>query len=147
MKKKGISMIILIITIIILLTLVATVTMSYRTIIQSTRVREFANELNVIQNAVNQYHFMNGEIPIIGSLSIKLDPYQSTNSDREYQYDILDLSELGITELKRGVPGNTNTLDVYTVSRETGKVFYLAGVSIDEKRYYTLTEELREKLN
>jgi type II secretory pathway pseudopilin PulG len=147
MNKKGISMVMFVIAIAMVLVLITAFTTSYSTIVKSTRMREFANELNSIQSLADQYKFLNGEYPIKERCSFYLDPYRLVDSNTSYNYDILDLDKLGVGELNRGYPGDTSTLDVYAISCETGQVFYLAGVEIDKKWYYTLTDELKEKLD
>ena len=59
MKKSGISMIILVTSIAVVLVLLTAVTTSYNVILRSVRMREFANELNLLQKAVDEYKFLN----------------------------------------------------------------------------------------
>ena len=152
MKKKGLSMVMFVIAIAVVLVLVTAFTTSYEVILRSVRIREFANEINSLQKAVDEYKFMNGEYPY------KSDEYTfdiSTVKDGGYgqfgkttgtmKFYIIDLNKLGIDELKRGTTG-TN-LDVYAVSKENGKVYYLAGEEIAGDYYYTLVDEMEEKLD
>lgn len=148
MKKNGISMIVFVIAIAMILVLVTAVTASYTNIIKSTRLKEFANEIRAVQNAANEYKFMNGEYPITEVCAIQLDSTAVKEADQNnYSYYVLDVNKLGLSELKHGMPGNVDTLDVYAISKNTDTVYYLAGVEIDKKWYYYLTDDLKQKLD
>jgi len=154
MNKKGVSMIIFVIAIAMVLVLVTAVTTSYNVVINSTRMREFGNELNQIQKAVDEYNFLNGEYPVSGEYILDLQLISATSRQKQFgktegtvEFDIIDMQKLGITELSRGIPVNIENLDVYAISKENGKVYYLAGVKLNKSWYYTLVDEIREKLD
>lgn len=153
-KKRGISMVLFVIAIAMVITLVMAVTTSYNNIISSTRKREFASEIYMIQRAVDEYKFMNGEYPCKGTQPYTFYTNTIFDDERE-QFGInedvdelnlyyVDYSKLGIKELNRGLGKGTDT---YVLSLENGKVYYLAGVEIDRVKYYTLTDELKKKLD
>ena len=52
----------------------------------------------------------------------------------------VNLDTINITDTKYG--NKTSDKDVYVVSTETGRVYYLEGVKAKKKTYYTLTEDL-----
>lgn len=153
-KKRGISMILFVISIAMVLVLVTAVTTSYNVIINSARMREFGSEINMIQKAVDEYKFLNEKYPEKGEYTLYLDLVSpssrisqfETSGDRVEMY-IIDLKKLGIEKIDRGSSNDFDSLDVYAVSKENGKVYYLAGVKIDRTWYYTLTDDLKEKLD
>ena len=151
MKKKGLSMVMFVIAIAVVLVLVTAFTTSYEVILRSVRIREFANEINSLQKAVDEYKFMNGEYPYNGECVFNISNVegggygQFGKTTGTMKFYIIDLNKLGIDELKRGTTG-TN-LDVYAVSKENGKVYYLAGEEIAGDYYYTLVDEMEEKLD
>lgn len=154
MNKKGISMIIFVIAIVMVLVLVTAVTTSYTTIINSTKIREYGNELNSLQKAVDEYELLNGEYPVKQEYSLNLDLINTTSKETQFgkssgimEFYIIDLEKLGVTKLNRGIPINIDTMDAYAISKDNGKVYYLAGVEIDENWYYTLVDEIKEKLD
>ena len=154
MDKKGISMVIFVISIAMVLVLITAFTTSYNVIIKSARMREFASELNSLQKAVDEYKFLNDEYPKKGEYLLDLDTVSPNKREEQFgkvegtmDFYIIDLNKLGIKELGRGVNGNTENLDIYAVSKENGKVYYLAGQKIDKYWYYTLIDELKEKLD
>ena len=155
MNKKGVSMIIFVISLAMVLILVTAITTSYNVIINATRMREFANELNMMQKTVDEYFFLNGEYPQRGEYTLDLNIVNSSVKDSQFgsgidymDFYIIDLAKLGIDKLNRGTSNivNDNSLDVYAISKDNGKVYYLEGVKIDKTWYYTLTDKLREKL-
>lgn len=154
MSKKGISMLMLVIAIIIILTLTTAVTASYNIVINSTKMREFGNELVSLQKAVDEYNFLNNEYPVKEEYTLNIELIDEASRQEQFgkttgtmDFYIVDLKKLGITELKRGISSNIGNLDVYAISKENGKVYYLAGVSINKIVYYTLIDEIREKLD
>lgn len=154
MNKKGISMVMFVVAIAIILALTTAVTTSYTVIINSTKMREFGNELNSIQKAVNEYNFLNNEYPIKEEYTLDLELIDEKSRELQFgkttgtmEFYIIDLNKLGITKLNRGLPGNLDNLDIYAISKESGKVYYLSGVSINKTVYYTLVDEIREKLD
>ena len=147
MKKNGISMIIFVISIAMILTLVTTFTASYNVIIESSRKREFASELNSVQKAVDQYKFMNNEYPVVSDYILSLNLTNREDTSNEKQFYVIDFSKLDIDELQRGTSGDTSSLDIYGIDKDEGKVYYLAGVQINKDWYYTLDDNLRKLLN
>ena len=154
MNKKGISMVIFVIALAMILVLVTAVTASYNVIINSTRMREFANEINTIQKAVDEYKFLNDEYPQRGEYTLNLSTVNASSKVSQFgsnistmDFYLIDLAELGIDRLNRGTSNEVGSLDVYAICNTNGKVYYLNGVEIDNKYYYTLTDTLREKLD
>lgn len=158
-KKNGVSLLMLVITIVIALILFTVITMSYNNVITSTKQREFANEIHNLQNLVDQYYFMNDKYPVTDSSAIEFDlstlksRYKlQFSSEPDYQSGVislqeLDLVEVGADNITRGLKKDGNANDIYVVSPKTGIVYYLAGQEIDGDYYYTLTDDLKDKLD
>lgn len=154
MCKKGISMVVLVIGIATILVLATVATTSYNVIIRSARMREFGGEINSLQKAVKEYKFMNGEYPQKGEYTLNLsdidEKYRAEQFGKEsgnIEFYKIDLQKLGIKEIARGLESDDEELDFYAISKENGNIYYLAGVKIGDKYYYTLIDELREKLD
>ncbi|MDD2627893.1 MAG: hypothetical protein PHR25_02465 [Clostridia bacterium] len=56
-------------------------------------------------------------------------------------YYIIDLKDIGIKNTEYG--NREDEKDVYVISKETWKVYYIKGANIGRKKYYSLTNELR----
>lgn len=154
MNKKGLSLVVFVISIAVALALTTVITTSYSVVVNSTKLREFGNEINQLQKAVDEYNFLNNEYPILQKYSLDLELVELSSRNKQFGTDsgslefyIIDLQKLGIYGLQRGYPINIQTRDAYAISKNNGKVYYLAGVNIGDTSYYTLTDEIKEKLD
>ena len=154
MNKKGLSLVVFVISIAVALALTTVITTSYSVIANSTKLREFGNEINQLQKAVDEYNFLNNEYPIYQKYSLDLEFIDASVRSKQFgtetgslEFYIIDLQKLGISEIRRGNPINIQTRNAYAISKNNGKVYYLAGVNIGDDWYYTLTDEIKEKLD
>lgn len=144
---------ILMITVAVMIILASTTIVSYNNIVEDTLKRDFASEIYSVQKLVEQYHFINNEYPINEEYILDMD-----NIDSKYMYEfeketiedgnivfyVIDLNKCDVQEIKRGK--NKISGDVYVVSNKTGIVYYIDGVVIDDMKYYTLTDDLRNEI-
>ena len=167
MNKKGISLIILIITIVLIIILLGITTAGIGNAIQNARMTSFGEDLNLIEDAVNVYYEQNGDFPKVndnvyvysnGTLTsegenITLDSNYVSDFEQELvkNYDlsdgesvvsdtvfyIVDLSKIDVRRTNRGTGKNGNT-DVYVMSYPTQTIYYLKGVIADDKIYFSL---------
>lgn len=154
MNKKGLSLVVFVISIAVALALTTVITTSYSVIANSSKLREFGNEINQLQKAVDEYNFLNNEYPIFQKYSLDLEFVDASVRSKQFgtetgslEFYIIDLQKLGISEIRRGNPINIQTRNAYAISKNNGKVYYLAGINIGDKWYYTLTDEIKEKLD
>lgn len=156
-KKRGITFLILVITIVFVLIIATAITVSFNNIIKSTNKKDFANELNTLQKIVDQYKFMNNKYPISPKeITLSLDDMNIAElkqfedepgyASKEVILREINLVEAGVDNITRGVKRGYNELDIYTVSETTGKVYYLKSEKFNGIRYYTLTDELKNSL-
>lgn len=155
-KKDGISLLVLVITIVVTIILASTIVISYNAITTSTLKKEFAKEIYTIQKQVEQYKFMNNIYPLGEDITIDLSTINESNKIEfkdENGYESgkiilkkIDLYEAGVESVKRGVAKDGDTADVYAYSTVTGKAYYIKGVKISKVMYYSLTDELRKQI-
>lgn len=153
--KKGITMLALIITILIMLIISSTVVISGSGVLNSSKAIKFGTEISYVQSLVDSYkEYNNGNYPITDiSLNINI---SKVNVEDRTQFNGEDISDNLLSLYKfdkslfEGIDllfGNEkDSLDVYAVSIKTGKVYYLKGVKISVKTYFTLTDDLKEKI-
>lgn len=154
--KKGITLAVLIVTIIITMLLVSAIVVSYDSIKTSTKKKEFAKEIYTVQKVVDEYKFRKEKYPVTITVDFSIatieneDKLQFMNepgyNSNEVSFKVIDLYEAGIENITRGTQKNSNTNDIYVVSENTGKVFYLKGEEIGDKVYYTLSDELKKEI-
>ena len=140
-------------TVTIMLILMTTIIIAANNISNNTKRINFASEIKSIQQAVDSYVEKNeGEYPTVNSVITdisQLDPiYQSQFTangesliDGKIILNEIDYSKIGVTDLKYGT-GKRGNNDIYAVSNQTGKVYYVMGINIDNYSYYTLTQDL-----
>ena len=152
-NKLGITMIALMFTILIVIILASTVTISASNIIKTTKKKEFAKEIYTIQRKVDEYNFKNSKLPIGDSIlfdisnvkdkeGFSLEPSYSSGKVTLYK---INYYEADIENLNRGLNKEEN--DIYVVSKDTKKVYYLKGIKFDDKYYYTLDDTLKNSLD
>lgn len=152
--KKGISLIVLLITLAVILILLTTITFSADNIISNTKKRQFAKEIYEVQNLVDKYKYENDDYPyIIENDKKKVININGENIDEQFISEDsinntitlypIDLYKAGVQNLSRGTNKNDNEKDVYAFSNKTGKVYYVKGFKVRNTTYYTLTDELK----
>lgn len=152
--KKGISLLVLLITIAVILILLTTITFSADNIISNTKKRQFAKEIYEVQNLVDKYKYENDDYPyIIENDEKKVININVENIDEQFVGEDsinntitlypIDLSKAGVQNLSRGTNKNDNENDVYAFSNKTGRVYYVKGYKVRNNTYYTLTDELK----
>lgn len=153
--KKGISLIVLLITIAVILILLTTITFSAGNIISNTKKRQFAKEIYEVQNLVDKYKYENDDYPyIIEKDEKKVININGENIDEQFVGEDsinntvtlypIDLYKAGVQNLSRGTKKDNNENDVYAFSDKTGKLYYVKGYKVGRYTYYTLTNELRK---
>ena len=157
MNKKGFSMVALAASLTIVMILLTTVTISVLNSLNNSRKVQFALEINSIEASINTYYVANGEYPTGSSVTLDLtgiDSYKDqilangevpTSDNKVILYEI-DYSKIGnlTTNLGNGKNGEN---DIYALSQETGRVYYLQGLKIGSEVYFTLTEDLKNVLS
>ena len=150
--KRGITAVSSAILVVVITILSSVVVISSYSSIENSKRTVFAIELSNIQENVTRYYedSLNNEYPTNNSkYTLDLSSVTSSSLDQfsgelrinkqVYLYEV-DFSLLGITDTAYG---NKKTEDdVYVLSKETGKVYYVQGIKANNKTYYTLTEDL-----
>lgn len=144
-------------TVTIMLILMTTIIVAASSISNNTKRINFASEIKSIQQAVNSYVIKNeGEYPTINSIVVDISELDSTYQSQftangesvvggKIILNEIDYSKIGITDLKYGT-GKRGANDIYAVSNQTGKVYYVMGLKIGNYAYYTLTTDLAKLL-
>ena len=152
-NKSGISLIMLSVTVVVIIILASTTIVSYNNIITDTLKKDFANEIYTIQKLVEHYEFLNNEYPVQNEYVLDIN---DIDEDFSFQFNkenitndklklfTIDLVKCDVEQTKRG--NSINDKDKYVVSKDTGIVYYIDGVVIDNMRYYTLTKDLRNEI-
>ncbi|MDD3303827.1 MAG: hypothetical protein PHP54_02825 [Clostridia bacterium] len=162
--KKGITLIVLILTIILALILVTATTLAIGNSVENARLAAFANDLKEVKDAVKVYYMENDFFPtdadnmealsqkeiftlIKNKVIFKQD--LSVNNDYNENDDLgafykIDLKVLGIEQTIRGIKENGQEDDIYVVSYPSMQIYYIAGVKAKSNTYYSLSTRLTD---
>ncbi len=150
-EKRGITLIVLTVTIVVLVILATTIVYTGSDLVNDTKKSEFAKEIYTIKTMLKEYNFREGKYPVVDKIDISLSSFDSSfvkqfsnesgYSSGTISLSEIDLYELGVDNISRGT-GET-LKDKYFVSEETGNVYYLEGEKYGKNIYYTLTDELK----
>lgn len=156
MKNKGITLLSLLVTILIIIILTSTVIISYDNIISDVQKRDFAKEVYTLRQVVLDYEFMNGSYPIKQEISLNLnnidvDLQSQFSNEPGYEsksiiLSTIDLYKAGVDRLNRGTK-DLGDDDYYAFSTSTKKIYYIKGQKAGDNTYYTLTDELYKLIN
>lgn len=161
-KKSGIALISLTIVIIVLVMLASLVTYASYDIISESQKVTFAKDITTINDAIEEYYTVNGSLPIFdGGVAVSVAEYKEKitqirdekslnqlvyeielNDDSEATFYEIDLSKIEIDNLKYGVKSDEN--DIFMVSNQSNKVYYLKGYDILSKVYFSNTSILEK---
>lgn len=155
--KKGITLVAVLTTVIIMLILTSTVTISAFNISNNAKKTKLATELSYIKEAVYNYcNVYNNDYPISESVIVDLSQISSNSLnqfDKEEGYSekrvvlyVIDKTKLGIKDTVYG-NGDVADKDIYALSKETKNVYYIKGVKAGNQTYYTLTEDLSKLIS
>ncbi len=155
--KKGISLVALTVTIVIMLLLASTVAISGVNVLSDSRMVNIGTELAYMQEYVDSYiEYNNGNLPISDSVIIATDKILAADKTQFDSVDYVSSTNVLLYKIDKSKLGNISTTygnenkgdetDIYAVSKNTNKVYYVKGEKIKGKTYYTLTNDLKEKI-
>lgn len=169
-NKKGISLIVIAITILVSLILVPIAVAATGNAIENANITEYIDNLNLIKDSVESYYITNGEFPIEnlnidgnrnyytqGEI-ISLIELNNTSNKDTFIYDmrqnedyldddslgefyIVDLSKLGVEKTEIGNKVRSN-LDVFAFSYPSMNIYYLEGMKLKNDVYFSLNKRL-----
>lgn len=161
MKNKGVSLIVLIITIIVMLILTSVITLQIFNNIGSAKIASFVENISTIQEYVDSRLILNEQLPFLNNkyylvdelvnngylLEKKHDAFKNeliNNGDREdTKFYIIDINNIeGISStIGNGKNGNN---DYFVVSEDTNRVYYLLGIDVGKDTYFSLSDKITD---
>lgn len=149
--KKGISMISLSISLIVIVVLTSAIVISSKPARENSNRTKFVAEVLLIQDGIESYRIKHGTYPEDGIISMDL---SNVSEDAKVQFEgeqieenqislyLINFEKIGIKDKEFGNNDDGQNLDVYAFSKETNKVYYIKGIKYEGNIYYTLTEKL-----
>lgn len=152
-KNRGMTLIALVVSIIISLILLSVTIVVIKNSMDNATLTSFGNEINDIQDATASYYVLKNELPkkddktviskaelidLVGTTNAaSFTEELSLNGDTDVnEYYQLDLYKLESKNSTKGLEaGGTN--DIYVISYPSINVYYLKGVKVKNKMYYS----------
>lgn len=154
-KKSGISMFVLILTVIISIILLSAVSLNLADVSGINKIGIFATNLNTIQEYISSCNMLKEELPFNGEISLQ--EIKSKLSDEYYSYFMLelkdkgdeetvsfkkvDLTAIGTYETSTGFEENGES-DIYVYSEITDTVYYLKGLKYKGEVYFCINNKI-----
>lgn len=150
---KGISLISLTITVIVLMIITSILIYNAKNGIKIRALNLMKNDIEMLDDKINAYYTRYGALPI--EIRYLGDLHFTKQSNDSGNYYIIDLKALDGVSLNYGVDYNYITNendtvsrnDVYIIDEQSHHIYYAKGVQMDGAWYYTTTEDEEIKLN
>lgn len=144
--KKGITISILVVTVVLMFIIVTTATVIGTRTIQTASYEEFMSKIYRVSNDVNKYVIDNNSLPITSEIIAKeglsnaFKEELNKNKDVWNNLFVIDMSKLRTESVNIG-KGTIEDMDVFVVAENTNNVYYLKGVKYKGETYYGLQIE------
>lgn len=140
-NEKGITLIALIVTLVVLSIMVTAMTSGVRTSLESRNFNNIQEEIKYLEESVKLYYEHNGELPESLKKSIITNPGSITGTF--YVISGVNLgayTDLGLDYDKFHYgKGSVSDEDVFCIETKSLDVYYLKGMEINGTRYYKLS--------
>ena len=162
-EKKGISLIILIVTITVAIILAVAVVTSLDSSIRESRLNSFAYEIATIEDAVKSYYISEGTFPTdleneqqeFDNINNVKNLYQlddeflketELNKDTDNSFFVVDLSMLEAQNININQNDGTTEEKKFICAYPSFNVYYLKGISVNGTKYYSITSKIDERI-
>ena len=161
-NQKGISLIALTTTVIVLAILTSIVVFNAKDNVEIREYKKLENDIEILQNKVDMYYLKNDELPIVKKDSNLINYSGKNNYKSQKQsndndnYYIIDLDYIGGVTLNFGngfyninaEKNNCNDItDLYIINEQSHRIYYVAGVTANGKTYYTIGTDSKITMN
>lgn len=135
-SEKGITLTILIITIVVMSIIAGTITYEYVNNFEKQKLSKLYNDLSLLDDKISVYYLKYGTIPVKEEFTGS-DDFKSVKNDNDGDiYYVIDLSKIDNLTLNISITGIGD--DVYIINDETHTIYYPKGMEIDGETYYKL---------
>lgn len=160
-KQNGISLIALTTTILVLAIVTSIVVYNAKNNVTVKKYKKLENDIEVLTNKIDMYYLKNNDLPVFmksdqtkaiydaslneGSTNDQFKNFKHPNDNETYY--IIDLNKIGGVVLNYGNeffslnPDCSNMpwlSDLYVINEQSHKIYYVKGVTVDDKTYYTV---------
>lgn len=150
-SKKGVSLLALTLTFLIMAVIVSVLAYSAKDSITISKYKNLENDIALLRDKVEMYYLKNDKLPILkDSENINIEYlaryfFKDRQPNDNNVYYVIDLNNIGGITLNYGSDffkiesaEDTRTItDVYIVNEQSHHIYYADGVLLDDVRYYT----------
>ncbi len=139
--KKGVSLLIVSVAIVVMLILVSSASIIGSNAINSANFEEYTNVLARVNNLVNEYVVENNALPVTNeivskeSLGNEFLNQVDENGDLENDFYVVDMSKINVPTIELG-NGSVAGKDVFIVAANSNNVYYMMGFKYKGRTYY-----------
>lgn len=147
-KNKGVTLISLVITIIVLIILTFTISINVESYNNEKIKSNFRSDIKILKDEINQYYARIKELPVAneyGNISMIEDIKNVNDGDKYY---IIDIKQLDVVlnnghdyeevYKRNNTDKITDLTDLYIINEQSHTIYYPKGVNYDGKIHYTL---------
>lgn len=148
-ENRGITIITLILAIVIMLIISSIILYNAKTGISTRNLNNMYNDIRILKDKVDIYYSTYGKIPTIGQgYSNVPNEILTINPNDNNNYYVIDLESLenltlnfgkGYMSYKQQQTEDEN--DIYIINEQSHNIYYVKGIILDEKKYYTVPGE------
>lgn len=152
-NERGITLLTLVITVIMLAILTVALSMNTYTSLNLARLTKLQNDVDLLDNRIATYYVKEGKLPIYkeenahfaiskSTLAGQIDDLATTDGDTYYTID-LEALDISMQTLNYGAGYRSpDSTDRYIVNEETHIVYYLKGINYDGDVYHTVGKNI-----
>lgn len=153
-NEKGITLITLAVTLIVLIILTFTISINAPDLISMKRKNNFENDSNALKEEIDQYYARYNSLPIINPYTNVAMLENSKNINDNNHYYVIDLSKINVS-LKYGKDYEkvakkevteeiTDMVDIYIINEQSHTIYYPKGVEYNKTIHYTVDLNYKE---
>ena len=144
-NDKGVTLVILIVTIVIMMIIAGTLVYQTTTGMSTRVLNNMYRDVKRLKDKIEIYVTEYGELPVLEKPYTKTENISKLNENDDEVYYVIDLAKLdnltlsygkGYEEIKQG--SNIDQTDVYVVNRQSHNVYYVRGIELEGTVYYTV---------
>jgi len=143
-QEKGITMITLVITVVLLIIITGTLAVNSRSSIQMQGITKLQNDIELLNDRIATYYVQYGELPVgrYTEYPVKGEVLANvfddlSNNDGDTYYTI-DLSLLDNITLNYGDGYQSLSENRYIINEKSHIIYYVKGVNYEGKKYHTI---------
>ncbi len=141
-NNKGITMIALVVTIIIMAILLTVVNYGSQRGLEMKELNNMYADILVLEEKISLYYLNTGKLPLkdetkVITVNDSIKNTNPNNGNEFYEIDITKLNNVSLSNMK----DNRNVSDRYLINKQSHTVYYQKGVRLDGKAYYTIPED------